>query len=313
MPFHKCKCGRIYCHQRSLSRHIKERHGAAEYWNCIKDDCSSKFIRRSYLSKHLMTKHAFSAIEARKLALSARRANEAHTSDNYFDDVSEDNSTFDILAELEELENIDLQDSAIDFDVDIFLDEQNVDDITLMEPEYEISIGDSDVIISNSENGYSGTDNSSGAKVSDDNSGNSNIENSVSQQRFVTVKSPDYSDISSESEYEYDLVANQNGVGTSVSSHSSACIVNDVSNNDSETSNETTMNKGEAANGTASMDDVIIISDDEDTDQIIPDDVATKRRVCYWTFTVRKTFTYNKDVIIHEEMDTSVDTWNYEI
>ena len=66
-------CGKSYKHKRNLKRHIKERHNDSEHWNCIEEGCSSRFIRRSYLSKHLVWIHGYNQDDAREAVLSAPR------------------------------------------------------------------------------------------------------------------------------------------------------------------------------------------------------------------------------------------------
>lgn len=67
---------------------------------------------------HLILLHGVSPVEARELSLGARRVGER--SQAYYEDISEDESSFDLLAELEEHQ----RESINDFDVDLLMSEE---------------------------------------------------------------------------------------------------------------------------------------------------------------------------------------------
>ena len=90
-------CSKRYTYKRNLKRHIKERNSLREYWRCTEDNSLSKFIRRSYLSKHLVFNHRLSDAEARERALTAPQGDPF--SHSYYDDVSDDDSVLDLLSE----------------------------------------------------------------------------------------------------------------------------------------------------------------------------------------------------------------------
>ena len=82
-------CSRSYVQKRNLKRHKDEKHNAnLEYYNCIKVNCRKKFIRRSYLSKHLIFNDGYSSIRGREMACRAPRSNLSETS--YYENISED-------------------------------------------------------------------------------------------------------------------------------------------------------------------------------------------------------------------------------
>ena len=61
-------CPRSYRYNKNLKRHVREVHRDVENWLCVQDNCVSKFVRRSYLSKHLVHKHGFEKLEAHATA-----------------------------------------------------------------------------------------------------------------------------------------------------------------------------------------------------------------------------------------------------
>jgi hypothetical protein len=109
-------CNKSYKNIRNLKRHIKEKHSFLEYWNCAEKECSSRFIRRSYLSKHLILKHKYGADLAKDAALRAKRGEKQ---DNEYDeDVGEDESIYSLLADRDEnLEEIQFANTILDFDL----------------------------------------------------------------------------------------------------------------------------------------------------------------------------------------------------
>jgi hypothetical protein len=90
-----------------------------EYWNCIEESCTSRFIRRGYLYKHLTgRKHKYSKEDARRKALAAHRG-DIDIASQYYEDISEDYSVFGLIAGVE-VENTNYGGR---FDIDDYLDE----------------------------------------------------------------------------------------------------------------------------------------------------------------------------------------------
>jgi len=114
-------CGKSYKHKRSLSRHIKENHAVIEHWLCPKDGCFSKFIRRGYLSRHLIMCYGISGVEARETALTAEKE---HTSNkhSHYENVNEDDTTLDLQAELKDLKAVNNDEFAEKLDAEFDLD-----------------------------------------------------------------------------------------------------------------------------------------------------------------------------------------------
>ena len=54
MPYGCDTCRNKYKYKLNLTRHINEKHGHAELWNCVESGCKSKCIRRSILVKYLI-------------------------------------------------------------------------------------------------------------------------------------------------------------------------------------------------------------------------------------------------------------------
>ena len=101
MSLFKCElCPKTYQYERNLKRHVREKHTTIEYWLCVKSDCVSKFVRRSYLSKHLMLKHEFSKLEAHEAACQAPRGD--IQCETYYDPVSDDDTIFDLIEEMDQ-------------------------------------------------------------------------------------------------------------------------------------------------------------------------------------------------------------------
>ena len=92
-------CPRSYRYNKNLKRHVREVHRDVEYWLCVQDNCVSKFVRRSYLSKHLVNKHGFEKLEAHATACVAPRGDVDR--DTYYDKVSEDDSVLDMIEEMD--------------------------------------------------------------------------------------------------------------------------------------------------------------------------------------------------------------------
>lgn len=129
MSNHKCDtCGRSYRYKRNLTRHMKEKHAEYEHWNCVEVNCSKTFIRRNTLSHHLFTIHGYTPLRAREFALRAPRGD--IRVGGYYEDISDDDSVFDIINDIDKIRNVrdanELQQSIMDFDLDYYQD-----DITL--------------------------------------------------------------------------------------------------------------------------------------------------------------------------------------
>ena len=125
MPVHKCDtCGRSYGYKRNLKRHMTEKHADIEHWNCVEVKCAKTFTRRSSLSHHLFTVHGYTSLGAREFALRALRG-DVHD-ESYYEDISDDDTVFDLINEIEEIREIrGADESVMDFDLDY------LDDISL--------------------------------------------------------------------------------------------------------------------------------------------------------------------------------------
>ena len=122
MPVYVCDvCSKSYSYKRNLKRHKTEKHGNMEYWNCIEANCSPKFIRRSYLSKHLISRHGYSSLRGRELACTAPRGDRVRPT--YYEDISEDESVFELIDDMQRIRSHD--ETIADFELGYF------DDITL--------------------------------------------------------------------------------------------------------------------------------------------------------------------------------------
>lgn len=89
-------CLKKYKYKRNLTRHLAEKHLLSKYWECTEDGCNSKFIRRSYLYKHLQWNHGFTLTGARSKAFGAKTANAVYKpSADVYEDVSSDDDILD--------------------------------------------------------------------------------------------------------------------------------------------------------------------------------------------------------------------------
>ena len=95
-------CDKTFTKSRNLKRHISEVHFSAKHWKCSIETCSGKFIRRSNLCSHLEKFHKLSKVQARKLSLQSRQI-PAKVTNSAYSDITDDDSEFDLAAELEEL------------------------------------------------------------------------------------------------------------------------------------------------------------------------------------------------------------------
>ena len=119
MANYKCDtCGNVYKYKRNLKRHVNEKHGDIERWNCVEVSCKSTFLRRTSLSKHLVLTHGYSSLRAREFACRASRG-DIHA-DSDLEDISADDSVFDLYDDIERLRAQDK--SIVDFELD-YLDD----------------------------------------------------------------------------------------------------------------------------------------------------------------------------------------------
>ena len=118
-------CSKSYKLKRSLKRHIKERNVQVEHWKCVENGCSSKFIRRGYLSRHLVWTHGYSRSDAREAALTAPRGDRPNQHGG-LEDISDDDTILDLLAERDETVNVqDYIDKVDGFDTDLLANDVN--------------------------------------------------------------------------------------------------------------------------------------------------------------------------------------------
>ncbi|KAH3840031.1 hypothetical protein DPMN_113473 [Dreissena polymorpha] len=114
------------------------------------------FVRRGYLFRHLIMCHNFAKQAAYDKAVSASRDTNA-TPAAYDEEVSSDDSTFNLLQEIEDFSSLQpvFTTKELNFEIDYYLDEVLLDfggevDIDMDRPSVEISgednvIGDSDL------------------------------------------------------------------------------------------------------------------------------------------------------------------------
>ena len=127
MPIHQCDmCGRNYRLKRNLTRHLSEKHSKDyEHWNGIELDCAKTFIRRTTLTHHLRTIHRYTSIRAGEFSLRALRGDTQ--ANNYYEDISDDDSIFDVINDIQEMRNVggngDIPQDIIDLQVDYHQDE----------------------------------------------------------------------------------------------------------------------------------------------------------------------------------------------
>ena len=109
-------CNREYKYKKNLKRHLQEKHSPTfEYWNCTEAGCSSKFIRKGYLFKHLHMIHHLSENTARRKAIDAQRG-DIPQQQQYYEDISDDDTVLDLIRDLGEF-----SDNGEKFDVDNYL------------------------------------------------------------------------------------------------------------------------------------------------------------------------------------------------
>ena len=86
-------------------RHMKEVHSstAEVHWNCPDFRCSSNFVRRSSLTKHLMKSHGYDRLTASIKAVNVQRGDRLEYYEAEMEDVRADDSILDVLDDIEEL------------------------------------------------------------------------------------------------------------------------------------------------------------------------------------------------------------------
>ena len=123
MPWYLCdRCGKLYKRKRNLKRHTKENHSPIEHWNCVESSCASKFIRRNYLSRHLVWVYGYNKTDAIDATLNACRGDVPQQIGEY-EMVSDDDTILDLLEERENMVTVqDYYDTVGDFELNM-LDE----------------------------------------------------------------------------------------------------------------------------------------------------------------------------------------------
>lgn len=130
---YKCECGRQYQHKGNLTRHCREKHTSIEHWICVETSCSTKFIRRGYLAKHLVMKHGYSVKDANVAALDAPRGDNPRAASSTYEDISDDDTILDLLDEIASANTQTMDQTEVsDFNLDLF-ETQNVDTCTTPE------------------------------------------------------------------------------------------------------------------------------------------------------------------------------------
>ena len=122
MPIHHCDtCGRNYTLKRNLRRHVLEKHSKDyEHWNCVEPDCAKTFIRRTTLAYHLRTIHGYTQIRAGEFSLRALRGDVQVNS--YYENISDDDSVFDVINDIQEMRNVGVDGDIPLDDIDIPMD-----------------------------------------------------------------------------------------------------------------------------------------------------------------------------------------------
>lgn len=249
-------CGKSYAYMRNLKRHHLEKHCEVEYWNCVVIGCKAKFIRRSYLYNHLCNIHGLSKCDSRSEALNATRGDKPNDDMDYVQDVSADESIFELIEqnetenndkEAESMDKVDSDDSVGSADNGVVnADEDNDDDIGEESDQYS-GVSDNSVEAEDVDKECMDSDSvgdSSGSDVSDSNYGASDVD--VGLQR-------DYND--------------SNNVG-SVDDKVVQCGDNDA------------MEQGDRSGETVGDSKYSDISDDDDNndDVVIMDDMTVSRK-----------------------------------
>ncbi|CAG2195787.1 unnamed protein product [Mytilus edulis] len=80
-----------------MLRHVKEKHAKTyEYWNCPEAGCSTQFIRREYLFRHLINTHKIEECSARVKAINSSRVDE--NNNNNTDKCDDDSINSEMVA-----------------------------------------------------------------------------------------------------------------------------------------------------------------------------------------------------------------------
>ena len=119
-------CGKDYRHKRNLKRHVTETHQHdGLFYPCSEYLCRGRFVRRSYLVKHLQKSHGLSKLEAKVKSKRVRKA-EVPSCEHYYSDVtdaSEDESFFEQLDEQEALQNSTVVQDQVTVQTDVIMPE----------------------------------------------------------------------------------------------------------------------------------------------------------------------------------------------
>ena len=84
---------------------MKEKHVIDfEFWNCVVQNCESKFIRREYLFKHLEQINKFPVDDARKAALKATRG--VDIGKGYSEEVSDYATILDLIDDISDVNSV---------------------------------------------------------------------------------------------------------------------------------------------------------------------------------------------------------------
>lgn len=254
-------------------------------------------------------------MEAKELPLGACRVGKR--SDTYYEDISDDESSKDIIAELEELRELQ-QDTINDFNVDL-----------LMAEECQISDGE---VSENASQSASKNDKENSASISDENSARilSNVQSGVNDDDSVC--NDHINDVISEKidESASEVINGVFGVNEDtriIDGDNEVCEIASVkgAENDSEGGHSefiphySDISSVDEDDAEIEENNVIIISDDDGDDaddsgeRSLCSDYATKRLVTEWTYTIRRTYMYHGEEVVYEQLDTSVDNWNYKI
>ena len=123
MPCYTCEtCGNSYRQRRNLKRHQDEKHNKRVILECIEVSCVSQFTRRTSLSRHLVRKHGYTGLRAREFAVRAvARSNINHENVAQYEDISDDDTVFDLINEIEIIRTYD--EKIVDFDIEYLKDD----------------------------------------------------------------------------------------------------------------------------------------------------------------------------------------------
>ena len=151
--------GKSYVYKRNLKHHIKERHLPIEHWNCTETNCLSQFIRRSYLSTHLILKHGYDKKSAIETAITAPRGDISQQS-GFYEDISDDDTILDLLYERNNsMKEQDFSETVDNFDTGLFGQDTSVSGVNdiddVLECDVDVEIMESaDVDSMNQDNNH---------------------------------------------------------------------------------------------------------------------------------------------------------------